>query len=476
MTAVVITKSDPFDNPTSGADYDEFLKGGYRGEDSLATPRPAFYDTTPLEVLAKVQPSLDLNFAQNKSLIDRVSGKNLITFTRASSGTYVGSDGLIKTATTNEPRFDHDPVTGESLGLLVEEQRTNLLLRSEEFQTTWSPSNMLAFGSGSITDATLAPNGTLTADRITENSANAQRFIVQTVAAIPASSLITASCYVKFDSPNRNFALAFTDAPSGGSGYAEAYLAQNGTLTTSTPTSFTDRTAAVQSVGNGWLRVSFTLRTANVTTITVRLYMVSTANSVVYQGDGTSGLFLWGAQLEAGAFPTSYIPTTATAVTRSADVASITGDNFSRWYRADEGSLFADWLSTGSNQFATVYNFNAGASNGNLIEAYRNNSEITIAARTRDSSFSSNVISNTSGGWLNVRHKLSHGVKQNAMASCLNGNTVGTLALANMPSPTQLFLGTSQTLGAANYLNGTIRRLTYFPQRLPNSTLQNITL
>ena len=74
---------------------------------------------------ARAVPSLDLRFAESKSLVDAASGQSLVTFTRASSGTYVGSDGLIKTATTNEPRFDHNPTTGESLGLLVEEQRTN---------------------------------------------------------------------------------------------------------------------------------------------------------------------------------------------------------------------------------------------------------------------------------------------------------------------------------------------------------------
>lgn len=76
-------------------------------------------------------PSLDLNFTKNKSLIDSVSGNNLINFTRNSPATYVGEDGLIKTAAVNEPRFDHDPVTGESLGLLVEEQRTNLFTNSD---------------------------------------------------------------------------------------------------------------------------------------------------------------------------------------------------------------------------------------------------------------------------------------------------------------------------------------------------------
>ena len=74
------------------------------------------------------KPSLDLNFAGNKSLVDTTTEKNYVTFSRAQSGneaTYIGSDGLIKYAAADEARFDHDPVTGESLGLLIEESRTN---------------------------------------------------------------------------------------------------------------------------------------------------------------------------------------------------------------------------------------------------------------------------------------------------------------------------------------------------------------
>jgi hypothetical protein len=66
-----------------------------------------------------VRPTLDLDFANSKTLDPRIE------FTRASGGSYVGADGLIKYAGVNEARFDHDPVTGESLGLLVEEARTN---------------------------------------------------------------------------------------------------------------------------------------------------------------------------------------------------------------------------------------------------------------------------------------------------------------------------------------------------------------
>ena len=109
---------------------------------------------------ARAVPSLDLRFADTKSLADAVTGQSLVTFTRASTGTYVGSDGLIKTAAVNEARFDHNPSTGESLGLLVEEARTNLLTYSEQFDNAaWVKSNSTV-----TANAGAAPNGTATAD------------------------------------------------------------------------------------------------------------------------------------------------------------------------------------------------------------------------------------------------------------------------------------------------------------------------
>ncbi len=115
------------------------------------------------------RPTLDLNFAGNKSLIDTVTGRNLITFSRSQSGkeaTYVGSDGLIKYAGADEPRFDHDPTTGERLGLLIAESRTNLLTYSEELHR-WSPSNV------TITpNAATTPNHSLTAASVIHSQKN----------------------------------------------------------------------------------------------------------------------------------------------------------------------------------------------------------------------------------------------------------------------------------------------------------------
>ena len=88
-----------------------------------------------------------------------------ITFTRSTTGSYYNSAGVLSTAAINAPRFDYDPVTLESVGLLIEESRTNLLTYSEQFDNAvWTKSN------ASITaNAIIAPDGTLTADKLVED-------------------------------------------------------------------------------------------------------------------------------------------------------------------------------------------------------------------------------------------------------------------------------------------------------------------
>ena len=104
------------------------------------------------------RPSLDLNFTQ-----ERLDPR--ITFSRGSIGTRVNRNRLIETVAANVPRFDYDPISGECKGLLIEESRSNSLLRSEDFTTTWSPS-AASISSNVIT----APDGNTTADKLVENT------------------------------------------------------------------------------------------------------------------------------------------------------------------------------------------------------------------------------------------------------------------------------------------------------------------
>jgi hypothetical protein len=261
-----------------------------------------------------VLPTLDLDFANSKTLDPR------ITFTRASGGSYVGADGLIKYSGVNEARFDHDPETGESLGLLIEEARTNLLLRSQEFDDAgWGKNNY------SVTvNATIAPNGTLTADKLIPINANTFHDIFRT----PGLSLNTYTFSIFAKAEEQSFIRLRID---------DSVLSRNADFNLATgrvSSSVNVTSPTITPYPNGWYRCSITV-TTNIINAVVNS---SFTGSFIYSGDGTSGIYIWGAQLEQGSFPTSYIPTIGSTRTRAADSASITGKNFTNFFNKNEGT------------------------------------------------------------------------------------------------------------------------------------------
>jgi hypothetical protein len=233
---------------------------------------------------ARAVPSLDHRFAESKSLVDAVSGQQLITFTRASDGAVVNSAGQIEIVAANVPRFTHDPVTGESLGLLVEEQRTNLLLRSEEFNSaSWITSNT----SVSANQET-APSGSIAADKLIENSANSTHRVSQAVGGVLAG-VMTFSIYLKSAERTSAAVSLFTSA-DGERGINVNLATGQATSSFGSPTS-----SAISSAGNGWYRVSVSLTLSVTATVTALVYLNTYGT---YVGDNASGIFLWGAQLE----------------------------------------------------------------------------------------------------------------------------------------------------------------------------------
>lgn len=411
---------------------------------------------------ARAVPSLDLRFADNKSLTDAVSGQNLVTFTRASSGTYVGSDGLIKTAITNEPRFDHNPTTGESLGLLVEEQRTNSFLQSQDFSTSWSN-----VGSSENTNVSVAPDGTQTADALVDTAINETHNLTQSVPGLAGSTAHTFSCFMKKGSKNHGvFVFAPNSSWAAGAGASVFFDLNNGTVGTST-----NATATIQALPNGWYRCTATATTvATPGTATMRIGSSLTGTAQTYTGAGDEAIYLWGAQLEAGSFPTSYIPTTTATVTRSADVASITGTAFSSWYRQDEGTVFADFIPRTFAQACGLLSLDDGTTSERLqtrVSTTGNGSFLVADGGSVQANFST-----TNSTSLNTKGKLATSFALNSFQACLNGESVTSDTLGTLPTVTQAVIGNA--VGAFIF-NGPISRLTYWPQRLPNSTLQAVT-
>lgn len=238
---------------------------------------------------------------------------------------------VLQTAPANVPRIDHDPVTGECKGLLIEEQRTNLLTYSENFNVGLGKE-----GASALDNVSIAPSGTMTATKLVESSANSQHKVYKNVTQ-PTAGTYTFSAYVKAAGRTK---IQITEGFSVGGG-CEFDLAAV-TAASYTP----GKNGSITPVGNGWFKVSVSWDfLANTLTYVYMVLMSGTSAS--YQGDGYSGIYIWGAQLEAGSFPTSYIKTEASQVTRAADSAQMTGANFSSWYRQDEGTFAQEFSPLG---------------------------------------------------------------------------------------------------------------------------------
>jgi hypothetical protein len=425
------------------------IYGTLGGQDSTSTGYPS------------IRPTLDLNFAQTKTLDPRV------TFYRDSLATYTDSLGIVRTVPANVPRFDHDPTTGESLGLLIEESRTNLLTYSEDFSNgIWTKSNTTV----SI-NTTVSPNESLTADAITASSGSGYKDLYQTFTSSAATNTTyTFSVFVK-----ANGITFFTVVPYfNGVSYASWFNLSTGTPLTNT----SGNTSTITNYGNGWYRCTVT-RTSPAT-LSSAIFIVRPADAngnETYTGNGSNGFYVWGAQVEVGSFATSYIPTSATTVTRSADVAYFDGTNFSSWFNQSEGSIYFDATIRGDGEGSNIYYGEIGefasSNNRNIFFTTPEGSRgryIYITSGTT-------VVSLTATGTTltyNQKNNVCYGYKLNDFAVAIDNSvftdTSGTLHQAN-----SFTLGSNNLSPRGEYLNGTIARIMYYPKRLTNSQLRNLT-
>jgi hypothetical protein len=365
-------------------------------------------------------------------------------------GEYIPTTSTINSA----PRFDHNPTTGESLGLLVEEARTNFATQSESF-SGWTVGNLVQ-----STATVTSPSGGSTAQLFVEDTATSPHrlFLSPTTGQLTNSF----SVWVKPASGTRSFYIE-SDGPTGTRRTLRFNL-QAGTVDLAAG----DWTNLfITAYANGWFKVGGTI-TDNGGSV---LFIVGSSNGAVssYTGDGTSGFYLWGAQLEAGAFPTSYIPTTSSTVTRSADVASITGANFSSWYRQDEGTVFADVA--GIYNTAAAFTLSDGTNNNRILLDHGTNtrrSRIVTGGADQASLTSSYVYGSP------IKSTVAYALDNSALAS--NGSLSANSPDTSCTIPTAIDrLNIGSNVGSAAQAGTSIRRLTYWPTRLENEVLQTIT-
>lgn len=232
-------------------------------------------------------------------------GDGDFTFTRTGSGTRINKGGYIETMGNNVPRLnyrlDADGNPTECAELLLEESRQNIKTFSEQVGS-WTQSSI-----STSSNQAIAPNGTFTADKIIENTATTSHKVYQSVSTTSGQPY-TWSVFLKADTRSKARLNIF-------GAYAEFDITNASVITTSGVTS-----QSIERYPNGWVRCSIT-ETANSSSTLTYVYLLDDGGNVSYTGNGTSGLFVWGGQMELGSTMTSYIPTSFSSVTRNVDSA-----------------------------------------------------------------------------------------------------------------------------------------------------------
>jgi hypothetical protein len=364
---------------------------------------------------------------------------------------------LLKTAAANEWPREFDPVTGECLGRSVWESRTNLLQRSEEFDNAYWTQVAVTVSPNQI----IAPDGTLTVDKLISTAVSGFHNINRSSGTRVASTAYTYSFFAKaaeigFCLPNFSSALTGTQ------------ISATINLTTGAATSVSaGLTVRTVFVGNGFYRISITATgDANTTAFQAAINTTDAAGNGSHTGDGYSGIYIWGAQLEVGAFASPYIKTEAAQVTRLADSAVMTGVNFSSWFNPSEGTFVVN--STGlDTSFTVAVQVDDGTTSnriGMIIPRASSASPAFIFTSGAAQTAFSNV---TFVG--DDKEALSYAA--NNVLLSVNGAAVQTDTTVVLPVVDRLRIRNNSAAPSSGY----IKRITYYPQALTAANLQAVT-
>ncbi len=373
----------------------------------------------------------------------------LFNFERASSATRVNKQGLIETVGADQPRIDY--LNDSNGALLLEPSRTNLVTNSENFAGSgWNNFASIT----PIANSTISPEGVQNASTLECSGNNVFRYSF----TASSSTNYVGSVFVKSKETTNDFGIQTLES---GTAYTSVFNIESGVVVTQA----SNHIANIEDYGNGWFRCSVKFNSGS-----------STSNIFDFKGSQTidnKEFYAWGAQLEAGSYPTSIINTKGSAVTRSRDLSDT--QNLSHVIGQTEGVIFYDAILVHKSTSAAEDLFelsidDVGNNNAFFINNYNNT--LTIIFKSGGSnSFYNNSFNPTEG----ARYKLAFAYKQNDFALYINGNQIATDSNGTVPSMNQITFGNyyNNSVNLSSSVN--VNDFKLYNTRLSNSELAALT-
>ena len=460
--------------------------------------------------LPSIRPTLDLNFAATKTLDRR------ITFSRDSLGTYTDELGVIRTVPNNTPRFDHDPATGESLGLLIEESRTNIQKISTMRQSgidgsRFSINTASEQTAGENTNGVVGPDGTAKGVcRLfftgSETDPSGSVYVAAgtnsgTGADYTTTNTHTSSVWIRPGLETEWKMTAHSTYASSSAGGSATNLNFIFTLTgegTVTSIQTGGIAASVKKYPNNWYRCTITYHRNSTTTVSSGWGLLVYPNVYyAYNAQSQTGDigWVWGPQVEEGSFPTSYIPTSGSTVTRNKDITVIKGTNFTDVFDTNfkEFSLLVDYdnSKTDDGTYYEIVSFWGESTGFDDRIGITKDDQSPYHIETRAFGAGSGIFSN---GLLSASSKAAtqklatswsvpdySNTSSRRWAFCFSGETpidvVNDGTGTSVPALTRLGFGISPTRQNENEVGGLIhfKRFVAYNKALPDSQLQGLT-
>lgn len=391
-----------------------------------------------------------------------------ITFTRASQKTYFDRDLVMKTAANDVWPVEFDPATGRCLGRSVWPARTNIALRSQEFNLAPWAITRATLTAGAIT----APDGTMTGAHLVEDNTVSNTHTASQSINYVAGTTYAFSVFAKAGARSQVRVVMNANA-FGGTPHGAIFDTTDGSVVSTTGTTI----ARAFYCGNGWWRL-VSIATATVTVAATIVYQMSNGGTPTYTGDGVSGIYLWGAQMEAGWYESPYIVTAGASATRAVDVATVASLASLPWnaaagtmlfrgtnrYEDDDLNATAAWaFYQSSTQFWLARLDNIGARTGQVFILYRGDTQYQVEGDNTD----------YGPGMTRMRHAAAFenagSVLRLAVDGDLESSFSGTFPTVP-PVPTELRIGRGVNT-TTSVFGGWIESLLYLPRRVSDAEL-----